>query len=422
MTQGDRQPVVLAVGALGLAAVLTAAAVVGGARDRAPLVTRSPRPDEVLAHVDRVDPASADARSGALAPGSAGAGLDPTAASAGGPGALAAALAIAARDVDDARRRGDPRLLGHAQAALAGWWDLPAPPAEVLLLRATIRQGLHDFAGARADLDALLVRFPDGAQARLTRAVVATVQGDLARAAADCARVTVIVDELTGAACAAPLATRSGGTRAAHQRLGALLADAPAASPIVPWALTARGELARALADDVGAERLFRAALAQAPGDLYTLAQLADLLLDAGRDREVDVLLRGAAAEPLVLRRAIALRRTGDREAPALAARLRAELAAAAARGDDTHLRERARFFLDVDPQPALALAAARGNWLVQREAIDVRTLLDAATAARAPVAAAPALAWLDAGAIDDAVLARARARLLALAPARTAP
>ena len=59
-----------------------------------------------------------------------------------------------------------------------------------------------------------------------------------------------------------------------------------------------------------------------------------------------------------------------------------------------------------------MAVAAARGNWNLQREAIDVRTLLEAAAAAHDPAAAAPALIWIDAGGIDDAVLTRARARL----------
>jgi len=399
--------VVFALGAVGLAVVLTTAAMLGPSRAVGPVQTRSPAPDEVVAKVDPVRTVDAvgPARTvDAVGPSDAVGPIDADA-------ALAAALTAARRHVEASRRQGDPRFLGRAQAALAPWWDAAAPPDEVLLLRATIRQGLHDFAAARVDLDALIGHRPDDVQALLTRAVVATVQGDLARATADCARVGALAGELLGLTCAAPLASRDGGARAAFDRLGALTAAAPR-GPVAVWATTARAELARALDDDRAAERLLRAALAVTPDDPYALAVLADLLLDGGRPDEVDAMLRDAQAETLVLRRAIALRRLGKPEAAALAARLRGEIDASAARGDDTHLRERARYFLDVAPDAAMAVAAARGNWNLQREAIDVRTLLEAAAAAHDPAAAAPALIWIDAGGIDDAVLTRARARL----------
>ncbi|HVV84489.1 MAG TPA: hypothetical protein VHE35_15580, partial [Kofleriaceae bacterium] len=280
-----------------------------------------------------------------------------------------------------------------------------------LLVRATIRQSLHDFAAARADLDLLVGHRPDDPQALVTRAVVAMVTGDLARATADCARVGELEGELLGLACAAPLASRGGHAREVYDRLGLLLAHTPRGG-VADWATTARGELARELGDDRAAERLLRAALTRAPDDPYTEAALADLLLDAGRNEEVDALIGDSQAETLMLRRAIALHRLRKPEAAALTARLRAGIEAAEARGDNTHLRERARFFLDVDRQPARALTAAIGNWWLQREEIDVRTLLEAANAAHLPEAASPALAWLDAGAIDDAVLNRARAAL----------
>ncbi|WP_457832475.1 hypothetical protein, partial [Staphylococcus aureus] len=37
------------------------------------------------------------------------------------------AVAVARRDVAEARARADPRFNGYAQAALAPWWGLPAP-------------------------------------------------------------------------------------------------------------------------------------------------------------------------------------------------------------------------------------------------------------------------------------------------------
>ncbi len=378
-----------AAGALGLAATLTAAAALVAPAGARSTPSRQPAADEILARVDPFDDAGRSARPEALA------------------------VTRARHHLELARSAGDPRHLGRAQAALAAWWDDAAPPAAILLLRATIRQAQHDFAGARVDLDALLVRDPDDAQGRLTRAVVATVSGDHATALADCDRVGALIGDAWAAACAAPLATRGHGTRRAYDRLSALVTALPAGAAGAAWATTALGELARALGDDVAAEVHFRRALAIAPGDVYTLGQLADLLIDGGRAAEAVALLDPhAEPEPLRLRLAIAARLAGANGADAHAAIVRRGLEAEAARGDSTHQRERARYFLDVAPDAAEALAAARANWSLQRESIDARIFLEAAAAAGDRAAAAPVLAWIDEGAIDDAVLARARARL----------
>jgi tetratricopeptide (TPR) repeat protein len=79
------------------------------------------------------------------------------------------------------RSETDPRYLGYAQAALAPWWWLSAPPPQVRLLRATLLQSTHQFPSAMDDLNAVLAADPGNAQAWLTRATVQTVQGDYAR-------------------------------------------------------------------------------------------------------------------------------------------------------------------------------------------------------------------------------------------------
>ena len=99
------------------------------------------------------------------------------------PQDLRVATLYARRAVDASRATGDPRYLGQAQAALQPWWSADDPPSPALLLRATIKQSLHDFDGALADLDRLLARAPDDAQARLTRATVRSVVGPPTRRA-----------------------------------------------------------------------------------------------------------------------------------------------------------------------------------------------------------------------------------------------
>ena len=72
-------------------------------------------------------------------------------------------------------------------------------------------------------------------------------------------------------------------------------------------------------------------------------------------------------------------------------------------RGDAVHRREQARFLLDVERQPAQALAAAQENWQVQREPEDVLMLLRAARAADQAQAAEPARQFLQQQRTEDA-------------------
>src|SRR2546430_981298 len=82
---------------------------------------------------------------------------------------------------------------------------LAEPPPDVLLLRATIEQAIHQFREARTDLDRLIQRRPDDAQAQLTRAVVATITADYAAARDSCRATAALAGPLVVATCEAPL-------------------------------------------------------------------------------------------------------------------------------------------------------------------------------------------------------------------------
>ena len=102
-----------------------------------------------------------------------------------------------------------------------------------------------------------------------------------------------------------------------------------------------------------------------------------------------------------MLRLAIAAQRNADADAPALSETLSRRFAEARTRGDQTHQREQARFALEVQFDPARALALARSNFGVQREPADARILLECAIAAGDAQAAQPALDWLHETGID---------------------
>jgi hypothetical protein len=329
------------------------------------------------------------------------------------PADVALAAELARRYLGIARNDGDPRYLGYAQAALHSWWELPAPPAEVQVLRATIRQSTHQFGAALEDLDRLVAADSGNAQAWLTRATVQQVTGDFAGARHSCSRLIGIVSELVTLACLANVDSLSGAAESSYRALHAAWAAQRGGMPgIDEWVLTLLGEMAARLGQAKAAEQHFSAALALAPGDSYLLGAYADFLLDQGQPGPAARLLRGKEkADALLLRRAIALDLLKSPDAAAARRALGDRFRAAAMRGDSVHQREQARYLLHLERDPAGALALARANWAVQKEPADIRILLESALAARDARAVAEALAWIDRVRLEDAGLARLRAR-----------
>jgi len=304
------------------------------------------------------------------------------------------AVRVAALAIEQGRAWSDPRRYGRAQAALAPWWADPDPPERVRVLRAVILQAAHDFGAALADLDAILKRSPRNAQARLTRAFVRLVVGDVAGAAEDCRSLPASAGPLPAAACMARVEHMTGAAPQGSARLKGLLAgDAKANDAMRRFAHAILADLAVSQGQDREAEGYFREAIAGGAPDVPLLARYADLLLDTGRAGEALALLDGKGdADVLLLRRAIAAKRTGDPRLGGWAAILNERFAAAKAGGVRIHQREEARFRLDVEGDAAGALVLAVQNWAVQKEPEDVRLLLECALAAKDPGTAADAI------------------------------
>ncbi|MDN3922138.1 hypothetical protein [Roseateles violae] len=315
------------------------------------------------------------------------------------PENLPLALQLAREAIARARLQGDPRELGQAQALLAPWWSAAPPP--VRLLRATIRQAQHDFGPALLELDGLLatpgVPLPLQAQAELTRAAVLQVRGRWREARLGCTRLAGphyaalgAAARLHGEVCIAELDGLQGRTEQAEAALLRLsaLPGAPQA-----WIALLRAELAerRGRAE---AGPLYRQAL-QANPEIYPRVAYADWLLRQRRWRDAAHVVLGFGEagnlpDALLLRLAIAWKQAADPRAGAAAAELQARFDAAAERGDDSHGRERARFALDLRPEPGIALAQAQANWALQKEPADALLLQRAALTAGQPAAAEP--------------------------------
>lgn len=324
------------------------------------------------------------------------------------PNDLARAAALARRYIEQARIEGDPRYLGYAQAALKPWWDLPAPPDEALVLRATLRQSTHQFPLALQDLDTVVKRDSDNVQAWLTRATVQLVTGDYAGAKASCMRLYSRAPQLVVDTCLANIGSVNGAAQASYAKLKASLAAASGADPAIKsWVETLLAEMAERAGLDAEAEAYYRKALAEDQPDSYLLGAWADFLLDRGRPAEVVKLLKDRTrVDALLLRYALALKAVGSPEAATQTAALKSRFDAAMLRGDTVHQREQARFELALRGDAATAVKLAMLNWAVQKEPADLRILVETAVASGDPAAAGTARDWIARTHIEERAIA----------------
>ena len=319
------------------------------------------------------------------------------------PNDLDLALEVARAAIRDGRASADPRRYGQAQAALAPWWSIPNPPMSVRVLRAIVRQSLHDFAGAEADLEAILRLDPRNGQARLTRAFVRQTVGSLADAKDDCRRLPPSVGALAAAVCWLRVQALTGSAASALERLDQVIKIYGKVDPLVlRWAQAVGADMAAMLGQTEAADLHFSEATTDG-GDIPTLVAFADHLLDSNRPAEVLTLLAGRSEADIVyLRLAIAGKRLDDARAPHWTALLVDRFAAANAGGVQLHLREEARFELEVRGDAATALKLALANWKIQKEPSDARLVLQTALAANDPAAAADVLAFIEKTGLAD--------------------
>ncbi len=327
------------------------------------------------------------------------------------------AVLLAQRYFDQVAAEGDPRWIGYAQSALQAWWDLPAPPVAVRVMRGMLLQFDHRFDLALADLNAALQEQPDNGVALSWRTAILMVQADYAGARRGCEQMAPLATPLIAVACRAQVDAVTGHAAAAAAALHAALRDNPDASPPERlWSLTRLAEIEERRGEFAAAEAAFREALTLAVPDVYLLGAYADFLLDRGRGAEVLQLLKDSErADVLLLRLAQAAKATANPNAARYASEMAARFDAARRRGDTTHRKEESRFVLQIQGDVPRALELARENYAVQREPIDARILLEAALAARDAAAAKPALDWMATSGIESVALQPLADRLRAL-------
>ncbi len=292
------------------------------------------------------------------------------------------ALGIARRDLARAHELGDPRFAGTAMAAIDGWRSDADAPADVLLMRATLQQYLHEFDAAATTLQRLLARpgVPQP-QAWLTLATVRRVQGRYADSDLACREVASAGSALHATACLAENAALRGEFERARLSLDQLLATPRLAAGTRAWLLTTLAELEQRAARPAAADAAYRAALQAQPDD-YTRLAYADFLIEQQRAAQALGVLKGQPrSDAVLLRLAIAGTQAKALGAAADIAEMRERIAAANERPDAKRLhgREQAMFALWIDGLLDRALELARGNVALQREPLDLLVFAQAA-------------------------------------------
>lgn len=319
--------------------------------------------------------------------------------------------------LDYGRDTGDARYLGRALAVIAPWLNegpRAPPPIPVALVHATILQSRHDFAAARAQLQAVLARDPDNAQAWLTLSGVELVQGEVAAARRACAHLLDASDALLPGGCLAALNAATGRAESASRLLDVLWPQARAEPLAVQgWIQGIQADAAKYLKDIEGADRHFCAALKLLPGDNFLLADYADFLLDQGRAQAaLDLVKDYSQSDTSFLRQVYAEAALGSLRASGDANEMRRRLAALEVRGTLAYRREEAGFALKIDHDARRALQLAEENWSVQRAPEDMRVFLEAALAAGQPQRAAPVLELLSSTHLQDPIVVRLAAEV----------
>jgi tetratricopeptide (TPR) repeat protein len=361
-----------------------------------------PSPDVILEHVPAAEATSR---------------LEPLRAKlAAHPTDLTTALALARGYLEIGRANADPRFVSYSEATLAPWLSQAQPNPAVLTIAASCAQYLHRFDDALALLNRSLKIQPYNAEARLTQATVLQVQGQFDAARQACRPLIQQSGQIIALACLTSVNSLTGELQQSYRSLRQVYIDDPSLEPAVRiWILNTLADMAVRLGDEAAAEVHLTNALKVNASDGYTKGEYADLLLRQQRYNEVITLLKADEQQDnLLLRLAIAATRLHLPQAAALSNMFQARYEAARRDGDFTHLREQARFALEVRHDAAGALTLARRNWATQREPADVRIYSASITATGDAPARRELTEWLDRTHYQDATLTTTNTRLAA--------
>lgn len=281
------------------------------------------------------------------------------------------------------------RISAEPQLLMAGRLNLrvleqKAPGAkETLFLKAVFLQQEHKFDAAIAILDRVVKEHPDFFEARVLKAGIHLVQGDLERAMRDCKGLLQYGDELLTYACSAAASSTNETLPKNVSLLEALITSnrERVNDGVWLWANSITADLADRNGEPERAEKLLKAEhTAASTKSILSLVQLADVLLEQKKFEETEKLLENyPEIDALLLRRVIALRELNDSRAAQLSELLGERMATFEASDAKQHARELALYYLSVVKDSQKALRFAAESFSYQKETIDYRNLFLAA-------------------------------------------
>ncbi len=261
---------------------------------------------------------------------------------------------------------GDPRYASYAGTTLENWLKLPSPPEGALVIRASLKQFRHDFQGALADLREVLNKNPRNVQARIMRSNIHRVQGNYNEAIKDCRTLALQTDPLVVAICQSSITAMTGKAQWSYDSLIKILnrRGDVASVRIKTWALITLAEIADKIGDVTKAEQHLIDAKAEAKTpDMYLRSAYIDLLLDQNRFEEAyNQISESNPSDAMLIRKAIAAKNTNRNEHEKLSKIIKSRFMDSAARGDNGHMREEARFELSLNGNAVRALQLAKEN------------------------------------------------------------
>ena len=264
------------------------------------------------------------------------------------------------------RNTANPRYLGDAERELA---IIPANDRDVrfYFFRASLKQSLHLFDEAVADLNRISDLDGDSLESLMMRFTINFVSGDYPAAELSCSALKNFQNNLYAASCKQQLQALVE-PQTAYRDLKQAMAEFGVLSDrrALIWASGTLADIAeRAGRDDAVA--LWQLTLQLNRDDLYTRARLAESLLAQDSYQQVIALTEDyLSIDALAVSRAIAQTYLGG--GTRLAKMLRERFDEALWRGEILHKRAYAQFLLYIEKNPEVALEMSEDNWAHQRE------------------------------------------------------
>jgi len=281
--------------------------------------------------------------------------------------------------ISAARISGNERYYGIAERALL---NAPGTVRSALATKhAYLLQSRHDFAGAEALLTQFLTHAPRNYEAVQMRAQIRLHLNRPNEAMRDCATMAANADLVSSTACFAQARAALGDIERAYQLIKTSLSqvrlEASQHDPTLSWGASVAAELAARLGFDAEAATWHRLAYERDPDNHFARLSYLDWLL--ARDNPDIALVVATAGGSSADRLRVVL---ANRNAESVdAGRLQLAWQEMDRRGERDHLRDRARFELQVLGEIGRAHATAWENFQTHRAPDDA--LLLATTAAR---------------------------------------